>query len=164
MEKAVTAFGHQIGKATGGKFRMVMAVNMVLSLAMTFIFSFVMAAVLAFVMGVARPFMRAMVIAFVVSVGVFKIGIGFVVKVGLTLTALQVIFVTVLRAARAFIHVFHYDSPYHDDGCGVCVCGVPWDTAVPSLSAVFPAGSRAVPVPRQIKPGKGREFLQQARL
>ncbi len=125
MEKAVTAFGHQIGKATGGKFRMVMAVNMVLSLAMTFIFSFVMAAVLAFVMGVARPFMRAMVIAFVVSVGVFKIGIGFVVKVGLTLTALQIISVAVLRAAGAFIHVFHGNSPYRDDVCDAYDGGVP---------------------------------------
>ena len=55
-------------------------------------------------------------------VGVSGIGGDLSIKDGFALTTLQIVSVAVLRATGAFIHVFHYDSPYRDDGCGVCDC------------------------------------------
>lgn len=102
----MTAFCYQISKTACGEFGTTMTV--VFFAVMTVLFSSGM------------------------TVGVRGIGIDFSIKDGFTLSTLQVVSVAVLRAAGALIHVFHYDSPCHDDGCGVCVDGVQWGSADPS--------------------------------
>lgn len=104
VEEPVAAFCHQISQRSGGEFGTAVAV--MLSFAMTLMRSFV------------------------VAVGVAGIGGGFAVKNGLALAALEVVSVTVLRAAGAFIHVFHGNSPYRE--CDVCGGGAPRDTVAPN--------------------------------
>lgn len=106
VEEPVTAFSHQVSKRSWGE----------IGAAMTRVLSCVVTLVLSFVM----------------AVGATGIGGGFAAEEGLALSAPEVISVAVVRAAGAFIHVFHNVSPCRDDVCGVCDGGVPRGTAAPS--------------------------------
>ena len=107
MEQAMAAFCQKLRKGACGEFGTAVPMTVVLSAMLTVTFSFVM------------------------IVGADGIGVDFSIKNGFALAALQIISVAVLRAAGAFIYVFHGNSP-RDDGYGVCVDGAPWDTAAPS--------------------------------
>ena len=83
-------------------------------------------------MTVVLSAMLTVTFSFVMIVGANEIGADFSIKNGFALAALQIISVAVLRAAGAFIHVFYGDSPYRDDGCGVCADDDQRGNAVPN--------------------------------